>query len=143
MDAIFLHTVQSQRVTTFLGYVETFSLLLRKQNRGDISAASFRSAVSSLQAETVNSLAMNLLTITDRDILHGVEFVQRYNINASDAAILAAFLRYSRSQPFASSPCILIAADQRFLRAAAAEGLATLNPESVPAADVPAILAAL
>lgn len=143
MDALFAHTAQFQMVTTFLGYAETFSLLLRKQNRGDISTASFRIAASSLQAETLTGSALNILSITDSDILYGVEFMRRYNINASDAAILVAFLRYSRSQLFAGSPCILVAADQRLLRAASAEGLATLNPETVSAAAVPALLAAL
>lgn len=38
---------------------------------------------------------------------------------------------------------ILIAADQCLLRAAAAEGLATLNPEIVSPTDIPALLAAL
>jgi hypothetical protein len=36
---------------------------------------------------------------------------------------------------------VLVAADQRLVRAAAAEGLATLNPETIPAVDVPALLA--
>jgi len=143
VDAVFVHTAESQMVTTFLGYAETFSLLLRKQNRGDISAASFRTAASSLQAEMLSGLSVNLLSITDSDILRGVEFMRRYNINASDGAILAAFLRYSRSQLFTGSSCILVAADYRLLRAAEAEGLATLNPEAVSAADVATILAAL
>jgi hypothetical protein len=36
-----------------------------------------------------------------------------------------------------------VASDRRLLRAAGAEGLVTLNPETVPAADVPAFLASL
>jgi hypothetical protein len=36
---------------------------------------------------------------------------------------------------------VLVAADYRLLRAAGAEGRATLNPETLPAADVPAFLA--
>jgi hypothetical protein len=38
---------------------------------------------------------------------------------------------------------VLVASDQRLLRAAKAEGLEVLNPESVQAVDVPAFLAAL
>lgn len=143
VDAIFVHVPQSQMVTTFLSYAETFSLLLRKQNRGDIGIPAFRTAVSSLQAETLDSPAFNLLTITDGSIVRGVEFMQRHNINASDAAILAAYLRYALTQPVSAGSCILVASDQRLLRAAAAEGLATLNPELIFPADVPALLAAL
>jgi len=37
-----------------------------------------------------------LLTLTDRDMVEGVEYVRKHSINASDAAILAAYLRYTR-----------------------------------------------
>lgn len=94
VDAIFVRIPPSQMVTTFLSYAETFSLLLRKQNRGDIGMPAFRTAASSLQAKTLDSPAFNLLTITDGSI-RGVEFMQRHNINASDAAILAAYLHYA------------------------------------------------
>ena len=38
---------------------------------------------------------------------------------------------------------VLVASDKRLLRAAKAEGLEVLNPETVQAADIPAFLAAL
>jgi hypothetical protein len=40
-------------------------------------------------------------------------------------------------------PLVLVAADTRLVRGAAAEGLVTVNPETVAAADVPAFLATL
>ena len=142
-DAVFASHPMPQMVTTFLSYAETFSLLLRKHNRGDISLSLFSSAISALQAETLNSQDFNLLSMNDGDILRGVEFVRRYNINSSDAAILAAYLRFSHSQMLGASPCFLVASDKRLLRAADAEGLATLNPEIVLPADVPAWRAGL
>ncbi len=143
VDAIFDSIPLAQMITTFLSYAETFSLLLRKHNRGDVSPPAFRTAISSLQAETLGGSVFDLLTISDGDVIRGVEFMRRYNINASDAAILATFLRYSQTRAPGAPPCLLIAADQRLLRAAAAEGLATLNPELVSPNDVPALLAAL
>jgi hypothetical protein len=53
------------------------------------------------------------------------------------------YLRFARAQSPAAPACLLVTADQRLLRAAAAEGLQTLDPEQLPAADVPAFLAAL
>ncbi len=143
VEAIFSNVSPAGMVTTFLSYAETFSLLLRKHNRDDISLQVFSAAVRSLQAETLSGLGFNLLTITDLDIVRSVEYMRHYNINASDAAILAAFLRYSQTRPADVFPCVLVASDQRLLRAAAAEGMATLNPELVSPADVPALLAAL
>ena len=143
VDAVFNGLPSSQMITTFLSCAEMFSLLLRKHNRGDISLSLFSFAVSAFQAETLKSQDFNLLSISDSDIIRGVEFMRRHNINASDAAILAAFLRYSSTQLHSAPPCLLIASDQRLLRAATAEGLATLNPEQVSPAEVSARLAAL
>lgn len=140
VDAIFSSGSPSEAMTTYLSYTETFSLLLRKHNRNDISLRVFSAAVLILQAETLNNFAFNLLTITNLDIIRSVEYIRRHNINASDAAILAAYLRYALTQPVGAAPCLLVAADQRLLRAAAAEGLMTLNPELVSPVEVPAIL---
>ena len=69
--------------------------------------------------------------------------MELHNVNASDAAILSAFLRYAHSVPQPSPRYVLVASDQRLLTAAHAEGLATLDPESFDAGQVPAFLATL
>ena len=51
--------------------------------------------------------------------------MDQYNLNSSDAAILASYMR-SICLGFRSGSAVIVAADQRLLRAAAAEGLATL-----------------
>src|SRR5437899_2739286 len=68
---------------------------------------------------------------------------RQHNLNATDAAILALFLRYLGALQTGSHGCLLVAADQRLVQAARAEGLLVLNPEVLPAADVPALLASL
>ncbi len=55
-------------------------------------------------------------------VMGGVSLVARHDLNASDAAIMTAFLRYA---------------------AAREEGPRVLNPESIAAADVPAFLQSL
>jgi predicted nucleic acid-binding protein len=70
--------------------------------------------------------------------------VKRYAPEAgsetADAALLYAYLSHARIQSAAGMTCILVAADQRLVRAAEAEGLATLNPERVAAADMPGLI---
>ncbi len=63
------------------------------------------------------------------------------SLDTTDAALLATYLRYAQAQPAGAGTSVLIAADQRLLRAAAAEGLIILDPEAIAAADVPALLA--
>jgi hypothetical protein len=143
VDVLFVEVPVAQMVTTFMGYAETYSVLLRKRNRGDITEPSFRSAVSLLQAEILDSADFALLTISDLAVLGGIEQIKRYNLNASDAAILTAYLSYASAESAAGSLCVLVAADQRLLHAARTEGLPTLNPELHPATDIPALLAGL
>jgi hypothetical protein len=91
----------------------------------------------------VNDPNFMLLTIDDSSIFSGIALMERYNVNATDGAILAPFLRYIRALPPGSPPAVLVASDQRLIAAGRAEGLAALDPEAVAAADVPAFLSAL
>ena len=75
-------------------------------------------------------------------ILDGIALVERHNLNSTDGAILQAFVGHAAVPP-PLEVNLLVAADQRLLRAAKAEGLEVLNPETVQAADIPAFLAAL
>jgi predicted nucleic acid-binding protein len=139
---LFVQVPLSQMVATFPGYVETYAALVRKRNRGEITAATFRSAATFLQAELLSSLDFLLLTVENADLLDGVGYVEAHNLNATDAGILVTYLRYARARPPNSPTVVLVAADTRLLRAAEAEGLTTLNPETVAAADIPALLSA-
>jgi predicted nucleic acid-binding protein len=141
VNAVFAHAATHDLATTPWGYAETYSILLRKFNGGAINAAAWAKAVSALQAEVVNAPAFGLLPISDEAVFACVLMMRKHNLNATDAAILTMLLEHA--QAVEVSPILLIAADQRLLRAAAAEGLATLNPEIVSPADVPALLAAL
>ena len=60
--------------------------------------------------------------------------MQALNINSSDTAILATYLRFQRAT---TEPCLLISSDKRLNRAAEAEGLKSLNPEEVATGDIP------
>jgi hypothetical protein len=143
IDALFDNVPLSQMVATYWGYLEAYAAIVRKRNRGDIATAAMHASLSSLQAEVLDSLDFRLLTIEDADILDCVPYVEPYSLNSADAAILATFTRYQRALPPHSPTAVLVAADTYLLRAAAAEGLVTLNPEAVAVADVPTFLAKL
>lgn len=124
--------------TTPSGYAETCSILLRKLNGGILTAASWAKAVSALQVEVVDNPNFEMLAITEEDIFASILMMRRHNINSTDAAILTLLLGYVRTP--AALTCLLIAVDKRLLRAAEAEGIATLDPEQVSATDVSARL---
>jgi predicted nucleic acid-binding protein len=139
-DALWATVPASEMGATFTAYAESHAILLRNRNGRIISEALFGAARAQLRLEIINSLDFLLLAVETVDVLAGIDLTERHNLNSADAAILATFLRYSRAS---SDKCLLVAADQRLLRAAGAEGLATLNPKALPAADVPAFLASL
>jgi hypothetical protein len=143
VDTLFAQMPALPMATSILGYAETYSVLLRKFNRGTIDAMAFSTAKASLRTEVVVDPAFSLLSIDDAAIFSGITLMERYNVNASDGAILALFLRYIRALPPGSPPAVLVASDQRLIAAAQAESLAALDPEAVAAADVPAFLSAL
>jgi hypothetical protein len=131
------------RATTHLCYAETCASLRRKLNRGVIDFASFATARSLLRNEVLLDPEFGLMSVGDDDVLVGVALTDQHNLNSTDAAILATYLRYARAQAAAAPICVLVAADRRLLRAANAEGLRGVDPEQVVAADVASTLGAL
>ena len=138
--ALFAHLPVPKLISTPWGYTETYALLLRKRNGGILSRGSFLTATSALRNDMFLNSHFQLLTVTDADIFASVSHIQKYSLNSTDAALLATFLRYTQAT---GENCVLVAADGRFCHSAQAEGLPVLNPELMPAADMPAFLAAL
>jgi predicted nucleic acid-binding protein len=138
VDALFTN---ADMVVTVLGYAETLSVLSRKRNRGSITASNFLAAKTMLRAEVLDDPTFLVMNLDDVAVLDGLRFIEGYSLNATDAAILSLFLRLSRSTAFRNHQPILVASDRRLLRAAEAEGLATLNPEDVSPEEAAALFA--
>jgi uncharacterized protein len=142
VNALFNDPLAPQQATTPWGFAETFSVLVRRQNQGILDPPSFTASVSALQTEVVDSGDFGFLSIDDATVFASPLLIQQHNLNVTDAAIVALLLEFLPT--FAPSDAlILVAADVRLVRAAASEGLTTLNPEAFAAADVPAFLASL
>jgi predicted nucleic acid-binding protein len=140
VDAVFAAMSAAEMAATFLGYAECAAILRRKLNSRVLDQAAFSSARFLLRQEILNRHDFRLMSIDDRAMLDGIGWIDTYSLNSADAAILDVYLRHARAS---GGVCVLIAADGRLLKAAAAEGLETLNPELMPAADVAAFLASL
>jgi len=136
VDAVFQTPSVNQMSVTLWGYAVCVSIIHRKRNGKLIDAASYTSAVTALQQEVLASSLFKILTIEDDRILAGLPLLVKHNLNSNDAAILATYLRFQQSLPPGSPPCFLVAADQRLLRAAEAEGLRTLNPERINTQEI-------
>lgn len=142
VNALFAATPAIPMAAAYMVYAETSASLRRKLNGGILDPPTFTASRSMLEREILRNPGVGFITIEDADVLAGIVLTDKHNLNSTDAAILTAYLHYAQQQP-ANVSCVLVAADQRLLRAAEVEGLHTLNPELVAAADVPGFLAAL
>jgi predicted nucleic acid-binding protein len=143
VDALFDATPSQEMATTPWSYAETYSVLLRRFNGGVLDLSSFAAAVTALQNEVAGNPDFGLVSISDEAVFASIAVMRQHNLNATDAAILVTCHDFARLRQANAVPAVLIAADQRLLRAALAEGLATLNPEQLAAHEVPAFLARL
>ena len=127
----------------YIVYAETAAILRRKRNNRQMSQDDFADARVLLEGNVLNSNRFTLLSTLDEDVLTGVVLSDTHNINSTDAAMLAAYLRYAEFVSEDEPACVLVAADARLLRAARSEGLKTLNPESLAPDELPAFLSSL
>jgi len=88
VDAIFAVNHPSPMTVSYIGYAETAAILRRKTNQGNISQARFQQARLLLEAEVLLNPSFTLVTVADQDILDGIIFTDRHNLNSTDAALL-------------------------------------------------------
>lgn len=96
VNGLFDHSHTRDMVVTYLGYAETAAVIRRRWNRGTLTEAEYARGRDLLEQEVLLDAQFTLLTIEDAAILEGVALTDQYNLNASDAAILAAYLRLAR-----------------------------------------------
>jgi predicted nucleic acid-binding protein len=142
MDHLFDHAGRDRLMCLLLGASEVVSLLVRKRNRGDLSRPNFIQSFINLHDEVINALDFETLEATNVLILASVPLIVKHSINSNDAVVLQSALDTAAALRSASDDLVFIAADQRLVRAAQAEGLTTFNPETDTQADLDALLAA-
>lgn len=116
-----------------LGAAEVFWVCVRKKNDGRITPHEFTHAVVNLTRE-VTSDASDFYTAPVPDALVWTSFnlVETYSINSVDAMVLRSALETARELDSTGDTLVLVASDQRLLRAASNEGLPIFNPEIDP-----------
>ena len=126
-----LDNVPQDRLHLFnVGIGEVLSLLVRKKNAGLLSAAEYAQALVEFGAEIVSSSLLHRLVADNALVTASLTFIEVYSINATDAIILRLAFDLAVQLRTAGQDLMLVASDQRLLRAAQAEGLVTFDPEA-------------
>lgn len=140
INHLFARLTPARMFVLHIGVAEVVSILVRKRNAGKLSRTAFTQAFVDLQAEIINQLALRKLDADATFVAAALPVILKHSINSTDAILLCSALDVAVSLSARGNDLVLIAADQRLLRAARTEGLLTFNPETQTTADLNALL---
>jgi hypothetical protein len=105
-----------------------------------MSPALFGQALAQLQAEILHSTAVQVLETDNALVMQALPLIEAHSINGTDAIVLRWALDLASSHRLGGDDIVLVASDQRLVRAAEAEGLKTFNPETQTQANLDVLL---
>jgi predicted nucleic acid-binding protein len=130
VDHLFNQVAADRLVLLNVGFAEVVSVLVRRKNAGVLSDATFARALLQLGQEIIHAANLRKVEVTNSLVIGALSHIQTHSINATDAVALHAALGLAHHLRSQGDDLVLVASDQRLLRAAPAEGLSTFNPES-------------
>lgn len=134
VNRLFARVPLERMMALGLAVGEVVSIFVRKRNAGLIPEEAFTQALSAFRAEVLDS-PFHLLPVTDPLLIDSLPLIARHSLNATDALVLRSALEVHAHRAEGEA-LILVAADERLLRAARREGLETFNPETDPIAPL-------
>ncbi|HMV83036.1 MAG TPA: type II toxin-antitoxin system VapC family toxin [Blastocatellia bacterium] len=140
INHLFSHAPAQRLFVLHLGVAEVVSILVRKHNAKILPPALAAQAFANLEAEIINQPLLQKLDAEADLISAALTLIRRHSINATDAALLRSALDLAADLQRNGDDLVLVASDQRLLRAAQAEGLLRINPEMQTAADLDLLL---
>ena len=131
VNFIFAHVSRERLICLAIGAAEVFSICVRKRNDGRITSHQFEQAVGYLSREVID-IESGFETISAHNSLiwSSTDLMDRHSINSVDAILLRSALDVAASFRHGNDQLVLVASDQRLLRAAREEGLPIFNPET-------------
>ena len=105
--------------------------LRKKKNDGQITNLDFSQAWINLNYEVIdNQSDFKTISVPDPLVLDSMRLIETHSLNSVDAIVLRAALNIAAELRDTGDTLVLVASDQRLLRAAHAEGLQIFNPET-------------
>ena len=140
LDLLFGNVPASRLVVLNVGFAEVVSVLVRRKNAGRLSAATFAQALLHLSREIIHAANLHKVEATNTLVIAALVHIENHSINATDAIALHAALglaQFARSQ---GDDLVLVASDQRLLRAAQTQRLTVFDPETQDQAALTALI---
>ena len=113
-----------------IGAMEVFWICVRKRNDGRLTSRQFERAVIHLRRELINRQSdFETISVPDSLVWDSMDLIETHSLNSVDALVLRSALNTATELRNTDDTLVLVASDQRLLRAARTEGLQVFNPE--------------
>ena len=113
-----------------IGAAEVFWICIRQKNDGRITVNQFTQATRHLENEIINNQSnFRKISVPDSLVWDSMDLIEIHSLNSVDAMVLRSALDTATGLRSTGDRLVLVASDQRLLRAAHAEGLQVFNPE--------------
>jgi predicted nucleic acid-binding protein len=140
VDHLFGRVPADRIIVLSVGLTEVASILTRKRNVGAIPTAKLLQIISDVRAEIGPTSAVRLVEVNGILADRAFDLVLRHSVNSTDAILLRSALDLAAPLRAVGDDLLLVASDQRLLRAGQAEGLTVFNPEVQTDTDLDALL---
>ena len=133
VDYLFVNVPSNRLICLTIGAAEVFWICVRKQNDGRITSHEFTHAVVNLNREVTSETSdFRTDSVPDALVWASLSLIETYSLNSVDAMVLRSALEVAVKLRSTGDTLVLVASDQRLLRAAQNEGLLVFNPEIDP-----------
>jgi predicted nucleic acid-binding protein len=140
VDSLLNNVSPDRLVVLNVGFAEVVSILVRRKNAGILSSATFAQALIHLGQEIIHAPTLRKVEATNSLVIAALTHIENHSINSTDSIVLHAAMALAQHVRTRGDDFVLVASDQRLLRAAQAEGLGTFNPETQDQTALAALL---
>ncbi len=131
INFLFTNVPLNRQMCLILGVVELFWICVRKKNDDRITNQNFIQASVNLNSEILDHNSdFKTIPVPDSLILNSMSLIETHSLNSVDALVLRSALNIAAELRNTDDRLVLVASDQRLLRAARSEGLLVFNPEN-------------
>ena len=140
VDHLFTRVPPARLIVSALGLAEVASILVRKHDSGKLSTANLSQVLIDFKVEITSVAAIKKVTADLTLIVAAISLIVQHSLNATNAILLCSAIDLTIDLSARGDDLVLVASDDRLLRAAQAEGLLFFNPEIQTTADLDQLL---
>lgn len=130
VNFLFNNVPLNRMMCLILGVIELFWICVRKRNDGRLTNPDFSQAGVNFNYEVIDDQSdFKTLSAPDSLVWDAMDLIENHSLNSVDAIVLRSALDMATELRSTGDTLVLVASDQRLLRAARTEGLQIFNPE--------------